>query len=1139
MNDAALWNSWRTERDPDAFAQIAARYAGLVFGTCRRVLRNSADAEDASQECFLELLRVDLREPQSLGPFLHTLAVRRALDLAKSERRREAREARFAREKPDAHEVSADELTGCVDAAIAELPDELRVPLVARFLEGLTYDVIAARLRVPKSTARHRIGRGIDALRAVLVRRGVTVPVGSLAAILGGLSAEAASPALLAQLGKLALAGAATGTTAAGALSSDAILLGALAMKKVHVVALLSVLAAILGTVLVYRGVAPSRSRGATPPLAVGRDALIPRDGDHGADGPPEAVTLITPTPPGATLKGHVRDAGSGEPLAGASARAGGLEATSDTTGRFSFAGLPAGSVELAVSLRGFVASHRQVELGAGGEAAVDFVLEPAMEVLAEVASGRAIEGAEVYVHETSDAAPAGEEHGPFVTGADGKTFVDGVPLKRRGAASWSSRTVFARRGVDAVLTGIATQHIQAPADGSAVFPASPLRVVLVDSVLVAGRVEVPPGRDPRDALVSVHGVAVRDPHSFLGPTLARPGGEGDRPWPQLFEVHPDLDARFELAWVPRASRVMVYATGPGLGQAMFQSDDPRALGDVILTLPPEGVIEGTLAFEGTGAPAAGWRLVAMSQSLTPGRDSTLTREVGLDGRFRFEGLPADAYRLALPHDADRSEWTLGRQEPVLVRSGETVRGIELRLEKGAIVRGQVTDASNGMPVSGVWVSAVQGPEEPGVPQGGAVTGEGGRYEMRLPRGHSSLYLSSLPEGFRRIPGGEKHVVEIAAGEVDRAGMDFEVSPGAEPLPAFLERFEALGQAAGRVIDASGAPLAHAAIEAHRQWILEEDAKKGPWINPTHRAFTDEDGRYEVPVVAGKPYKVLATGAEYSTAWSEVFRVEEGGKHVVEDLRLVRGTSSLEGVVVDADGRGIEGADLFATSKTKEARSGQKRVATDSRGRFQLQHLLEGELVNLAVVRAGYETRKWIIAPGSSDLRLVLPACDEGNRAGEKKSLPEPRDLIGKRAPFWSVERWIREPLAPALLDRPERSDQKTTVVVLPPVPSDWDESRRQAEALEAVCERQDAAAVVIFSSAIHESAVLPHFSGLGPRVAVGMDRFVPRSEHEPGDATRIAYGHRGSLTIIVVEPGGTVTHVVHDLEALEEALRR
>ena len=59
------------------------------------------------------------------------------------------------------------------------------------------------------------------------------------------------------------------------------------------------------------------------------------------------------------------------------------------------------------------------------------------------------------------------------------------------------------------------------------------------------------------------------------------------------------------------------------------------------------------------------------------------------------------------------------------------------------------------------------------------------------------------------------------------------------------------------------------------------------------------------------------------------------------------------------------------------------------------------------------------------------------------------------------------------------------------------------------------------------------------PRVAVGLDRFVPRSEYSLSDATFIAYGYRGSPTILVVEPGGTVTHVVHDLESLEPALRR
>jgi hypothetical protein len=133
----------------------------------------------------------------------------------------------------------------------------------------------------------------------------------------------------------------------------------------------------------------------------------------------------------------------------------------------------------------------------------------------------------------------------------------------------------------------------------------------------------------------------------------------------------------------------------------------------------------------------------------------------------------------------------------------------------------------------------------------------------------------------------------------------------------------------------------------------------------------------------------------------------------------------------------------------------------------------------------------------------------------------------------------VREPLAPGLLDRPERSDGKTTVVVLSRAIFDLEGIRALLEALEALCERHDAAAAVIFSSAVHEGAVASRLEGIGPRVAAGIDRFVPGSEDAPSDATFIAYGHRGSLTIAVVEAGGTVTHVVHDLEALGKALRR
>ncbi len=67
MTDVTLWQRWQSERDPEAFAELVSRYSGLVFGTCRRILGNAADAEDVTQECFLEILRADFRVQRSLA----------------------------------------------------------------------------------------------------------------------------------------------------------------------------------------------------------------------------------------------------------------------------------------------------------------------------------------------------------------------------------------------------------------------------------------------------------------------------------------------------------------------------------------------------------------------------------------------------------------------------------------------------------------------------------------------------------------------------------------------------------------------------------------------------------------------------------------------------------------------------------------------------------------------------------------------------------------------------------------------------------------------------------------------------------------------------------------------------------------
>ena len=57
--DSYLLQQWAVERDAGAFTIIVSRHGGMVFGTCRRILRDAAEAEDATQECFSTLARVD------------------------------------------------------------------------------------------------------------------------------------------------------------------------------------------------------------------------------------------------------------------------------------------------------------------------------------------------------------------------------------------------------------------------------------------------------------------------------------------------------------------------------------------------------------------------------------------------------------------------------------------------------------------------------------------------------------------------------------------------------------------------------------------------------------------------------------------------------------------------------------------------------------------------------------------------------------------------------------------------------------------------------------------------------------------------------------------------------------------------
>jgi RNA polymerase sigma factor (sigma-70 family) len=202
--DAALVDRFVHAKDEDAFAALVDRHAAMVFNVCRRVLRDSHDAEDAAQATFLVLARKarTLRRPDALAAWLHRTAHHLALLSRRSATRRQERETRNflatpPRLPPDPlDELSVRELLEILDEEVRRLPEVYRLPLILCHLEGRTAEEAARQLGWSPGSVRGRLMRGRERLHQRLLRRGLTltaammvlasVPGGSTAAIPAG-----------------------------------------------------------------------------------------------------------------------------------------------------------------------------------------------------------------------------------------------------------------------------------------------------------------------------------------------------------------------------------------------------------------------------------------------------------------------------------------------------------------------------------------------------------------------------------------------------------------------------------------------------------------------------------------------------------------------------------------------------------------------------------------------------------------------------------------------------------------------------------------------------------------------------------------------------------------------------------------
>lgn len=161
-----------------AFEELVRTYQHRVFGVAVRMLGNAAEAEELAQEVFLRVHRAiaDFRGEAKLSTWLYAITSRLCLTrLGGGERRfgRAGEEtlARLANGQADpAAMLERSELEAALHRAIVELPDERRIVVVLRDLEGLAYEEIAVALELPVGTVRSRLHRARMDLKEKLER---------------------------------------------------------------------------------------------------------------------------------------------------------------------------------------------------------------------------------------------------------------------------------------------------------------------------------------------------------------------------------------------------------------------------------------------------------------------------------------------------------------------------------------------------------------------------------------------------------------------------------------------------------------------------------------------------------------------------------------------------------------------------------------------------------------------------------------------------------------------------------------------------------------------------------------------------------------------------------------------------------
>lgn len=166
--------------DKSAFELLVVKYQRKLARLLSSLIRNPTEIEDVSQETFIKAYRAisTFRGESAFYTWLYRIGINTAKNYLMTQGRRAPTTTEYDAEEAESfedadllrnnntpeNELMSKQIAAAVNKTMSSLPEELRVALTLREIDGMSYEDIAGIMNCPVGTVRSRIFRAREAV---------------------------------------------------------------------------------------------------------------------------------------------------------------------------------------------------------------------------------------------------------------------------------------------------------------------------------------------------------------------------------------------------------------------------------------------------------------------------------------------------------------------------------------------------------------------------------------------------------------------------------------------------------------------------------------------------------------------------------------------------------------------------------------------------------------------------------------------------------------------------------------------------------------------------------------------------------------------------------------------------------------